>query len=200
MCGPGGSTSATPVDGLPLDAAGALSYSYGLNAAGVPIIMMKSFGFLCTAPATAANIGTMVGTFNPLAGAAGACPFGPETIDISGNTVPGTADQSYSLSLNKDFVADNGVATARLTYRYQGEREGNVFNHDTAKVGEQKFFDFSVKYVPNDGDWYVGLYGKNLADDQYIGVWAASSPLQGGSRFGTYTDPRTYGITFGREF
>ena len=82
----------------------------------------------------------------------------------------------------------------------EGEREGNVFNHDTAKVGEQKFFDFSVKYVPNDGDWYVGLYGKNLADDQYIGVWASSSPLQGGSRFGTYTDPRTYSITFGREF
>jgi len=200
ICGPGGSTSATPVDGLPLPASGALSYSYGLNAAGVPIIMMKSFGFLCTAPATAANIGAMVQTFNPLAGAAGACPFGPETIDINGNTVPGAADLSYSLSLNKDFVADNGVTTARLTYRYQGEREGNVFNHDTAKVGEQKFFDFSVKYVPNDGDWYVGLYGKNLADDQYIGVWASSSPLQGGSRFGTYTDPRTYGITFGREF
>ena len=28
----------------------------------------------------------------------------------------------------------------------------------------------------------------------------ASSALQGGSRFGTYTDPRTVGVTFGRDF
>ena len=41
---------------------------------------------------------------------------------------------------------------------------------------------------------------KNLADDRYLGVWAASSALQGGSRFGTYTDPRTVGVTFGRDF
>ena len=200
ICAPGGTFGAVPVDGLPLPPSGALSYTYGLNAAGVPIIMMKSFGFLCAAPLTPANVGTMVSTFNPLAGPAGACPFAPETIDINGNTVPGTTESAYSLSLNKDFIGQNGVTTGRLTYRYQDAREGNVFNQETARIPEQKFFDFSLKYKPNDGKWHVGLYGKNLADDQYIGGWAASSPLQGGSRFGTYTDPRTYGVTFGREF
>ncbi len=95
---------------------------------------------------------------------------------------------------------EDGVLTARLTYRYQGEREGNVFNEARAQLPEHKFFDFSMKYNPNAGNWYVGLYAKNLADDQYIGGWAASSPLQGGSYFGTYTDPRTYGVTFGRDF
>ena len=199
LCGPGNGGPGS-VDGLPADAAGALSYSYGLNAAGTPIIMMKSFGFLCTAPATPTNIGTMISTFNPLAGAAGACPFAPEMVNVSGNTVPGTADESYSLSLNKEFPGKNGVTTTRLTYRYQSEREGNVFNQATAKAPEQKFFDASVKYTPNDGNWYIGVYGKNLADDQYLGVWAASSALQGGSRFGTYTDPRTVGVTFGRDF
>jgi outer membrane receptor protein involved in Fe transport len=113
--------------------------------------MMKSFGFLCTAPATPTNIGTMISTFNPLAGAAGACPFAPEMVNVSGNTVPGTADESYSLSLNKEFPGKNGVTTTRLTYRYQSEREGNVFNQATAKAPEQKFFDASVKYTPNDG-------------------------------------------------
>ena len=75
-----------------------------------------------------------------------------------------------------------------------------MFNQATAKAPEQKFFDASVKYTPNDGNWYIGVYGKNLADDQYLEVWAASSALQGGSRFGTYTDPRTVGVTFGRDF
>ena len=119
---------------------------------------MKSFGFLCTAPATPTNIGTMISTFNPLAGAAGACPFAPEMVNVSGNTVPGTADESYSLSLNKEFPGKNGVTTTRLTYRYQSEREGNVFNQATAKVPEQKFFDASVKYTPNDGNWYIEVY------------------------------------------
>ena len=142
----------------------------------------------------------MISTFNPLAGAAGACPFAPEMVNVSGNVVPGTADESYSLSLNKEFPSKNGVTTTRLTYRYQSEREGNVFNQATARVPEHKFFDASVRYTPNDGNWYIGVYGKNLADDRYLGVWAASSALQGGSRFGTYTDPRTVGVTFGRDF
>ena len=196
-CGPGNGGPGS-LDGLPFDPAGAISYTYGLGADGVPVIMMKSFGFLCAAPATPTNILTMLTGFNPLAGAS--CPFAPTPVDIDGNTVPGTPELSYSLSLNRDFPMEDGVLTARLTYRYQAEREGNVFNEARAQLPEHKFFDFSMKYNPNAGNWYVGLYAKNLADDQYIGGWAASSPLQGGSYFGTYTDPRTYGVTFGRDF
>ena len=32
-------------------------------------------------------------------------------------------------------------------------------------VPEQKQFDFLLRYTPNNGDWYVGMYAKNLADD-----------------------------------
>ena len=44
------------------------------------------------------------------------------------------------------------------------------------------------------------LYGKNLANDQFVGTWAAGSPLQGGNTFATYTDPRTWGVQFGTSF
>ena len=56
---------------------------------------------------------------------------------------------------------EDGVLTARLTYRYQGE-EGNVFNEARAQLPEHKFFDFSMKYNPNAGNWYVGFYIRTL--------------------------------------
>ncbi|EJP72827.1 MAG: putative TonB-dependent receptor [SAR86 cluster bacterium SAR86B] len=65
---------------------------------------------------------------------------------------------------------------------------------------EQKFWDMRVTYKPNNADWYVALYGKNLVDDRGVGTWAASSALQGGAQFGTYTDPRTWGLAFGTDF
>ena len=95
---------------------------------------------------------------------------------------------------------DNGIVTARLAYRYQSEREGSVFNLDRARMPETDYFDMNVTYTPNDSDWYVRLYVKNLNDDQYVGTWAASSALQGGAQFATYTDPRTWGIQFGSSF
>ena len=65
---------------------------------------------------------------------------------------------------------------------------------------ETMHWDLSFNYSPNDGDWFVKAYVKNLADDRFIGLWSHASALQGGAQFGTYTDPRTYGIAFGSSF
>ena len=109
-------------------------------------------------------------------------------------------DQSYSIGFNNDFVLSNGYLTARLVYKYTGERFGEIFNSRRSSMPETKHWDLSFNYSPNDGDWFVKAYVKNLADDQFIGLWAPASALQGGAQFGTYTDPRTYGIAFGSSF
>ena len=195
LCGP--AQGATGVEALPLDAAGALTYGWGLDAAGNLTLVAKSAGYLCMAKG--ADIGVVAaGGFNPLAGAL--CPIAPNLVDISGNTLPQSPKLSYSIALNQDFETENGMVTARLVHRFQGEREGNVFNQDRARMPEQKFWDLRVTYNPNASDWYVALYGKNLADDRFIGTWAASSALQGGAQFGTYTDPRSWGLAFGTSF
>ena len=174
------------VDGLPFDPQGAVQYGYGLDAGGNIVPLFKSAGYLCTAP------------FNPLAGVSCAVP--PVQASLEGNKVPQSPETSYSIGINQDFAMDNGIVTARLAYRYQSEREGSVFNLDRARMPETDYFDINVTYTPNDSDWYVRLYAKNLNDDQYVGTWAASSALQGGAQFATYTDPRTWGIQFGSSF
>ena len=151
--------------------------------------LFKSAGYMCTE------------AFNPLGGVPCELVGGLGTpVDVSGNQLPQSPETSYSLALNQDFNSSNGVTTARLTYRYQAEREGNVFNYERARMPEHKFIDLSFTYKPNDKDWYISLYGKNLGDKVTVGTWAAASAIQGGTQFATYTDPRTYGIMFGTSF
>ena len=67
-------------------------------------------------------------------------------------------------------------------------------------IPENKTFDFLLRYTPNVGDWYIGAYAKNLADDQYMNSIRSGSNVQGGQLYASFTDPRSWGIQFGASF
>ena len=184
LCGP--TAFGAGVQALPYDPQGAVTYGYGVDAAGNVVPVFKSAGSICAAP------------FNPLAGVG--CSVSPVQVSLGGNSLPQSPESSYSIGFNNDFIGENGVTSVRLSYRYQAEREGNVFNQDRAKMPETKYWDLSATYTPDNADWYVKAFIKNIADDQFIGTWAASSALQGGAQFATYTDPRMWGLSFGTTF
>ena len=184
LCGP--TAFGAGVQALPYDPQGAVTYGYGVDAAGNVVPIFKSAGSICAAP------------FNPLAGVG--CSVNPVEVSLAGNSLPQSPESSYSIGFNNDFIGENGVTSVRLSYRYQAEREGNVFNQDRAKMPETKYWDVSATYTPDNADWYVKAFIKNIADDQFIGTWAASSALQGGAQFATYTDPRMWGVSFGTSF
>tara|TARA_B100002051_G_scaffold144349_1_gene136810 strand:- start:24 stop:2192 length:2169 start_codon:yes stop_codon:yes gene_type:complete len=150
--------------------------------------IFKSAGYMCTVP------------FNPLGGVD--CPeAGLGTpVDVSGNKLPQSPELSYSVGLNKDFATTNGIVSSRLAFRFMGEREGTVYNEDQTRIPEHKYWDASVTYRPNNGDWFFKLEAKNLNDDKYVGSWYLASGLQGGAKFATITDPRTWSIGFGTTF
>ena len=151
-------------------------------------VLYKSGGYNClSAP------------FAPLAGSP--CPVGqgiPQS--LQGNQLPNTADLSYSLSLSQVFPSSNGETAAKLTYRYRGESNSSAFEDARMKLPENKVWDLLVRYTPNDGDWYVGLYAKNLADDRQLHYLRTASNLQGGQLYGSFSDPRTWGLQFGTSF
>ena len=152
-------------------------------------LVYKFAGYLCLDP------------FNPFAPVgAGGCANPGIPVDVSGNKLPQSPELSYSLGLNQDFIGENGSMRARLVYRYMSEREGTVYNQPHLQVPEHKFIDATVTYRPNDGNWFLRLEAKNLGDDRYIGSWYLASGLQGGNKFATLTDPRTWGISFGTSF
>ena len=119
---------------------------------------------------------------------------------IKGNNLPGSSDESYGLSLTQDFNSQNGVTSARLSYRYRGEADLSIFNTPRAKIDSQSTMDLLVRYTPNSDDWYAGVFVKNLRDQQHINALRENSNVGGGALLGAFTDPRIYGIEFGAKF
>ena len=149
----------------------------------------KSGGFNCITPRG----------FNPAANVLCPASVGNPT-SIGGNPLPRVSDLSYSFAITQLFPSDSGVTSARLAYRFKDSTNGDPFNMSRFDIPENKTFDFLLKYTPNTGEWYVGMYAKNLADDQYLNSIRSGSNAQGGQLYASFTDPRSWGIQFGSSF
>jgi outer membrane receptor protein involved in Fe transport len=155
-------------------------------------VLYKSAGYNCTSPANAL-LGQVAGNLcNGLQVGWGD--------NIKGNRLPGSSDASYGLSLTQDFNSSNGVTSARLSYRYRGEADMDIHNMERLKIDAQDTMDLLVTYKPNEGDWYAGLFVKNIRDQQHLNALRPASNVQGGQLFGSFTDPRIWGIQFGSKF
>ena len=119
---------------------------------------------------------------------------------IKGNALPGSSDKSYGLSLTQDFNSSNGVTSARLSYRYRGSFDSDIFNMDRMKIDAQDTMDLLISYEPNEGDWYAGIFVKNIRDQQHLQILRPASNVQGGQLFGSFSDPRIWGVQFGSKF
>jgi outer membrane receptor protein involved in Fe transport len=165
-----------------------LHYAVFSDGAGNTQTWYKSAGYNCNVP------------FNGLSPVG--CPTGNvgNEQNLRGLKLPGTTDLEYSLAYTQLFPTVNGMTSARLAYRVRGETNGDPFGYSRFDIPEQKVWDLIVRHEPGDGDWYVGLYAKNLADDRQMNAIRAASNLQGGQMYASYTDPRTFGINFGTSF
>ena len=151
--------------------------------------VFKSFGPLCTQPFFGLDSTTLP------------CPAtnGVEQ-DLSGNKLPGSADLNYRLGVTKFFDTTAGTWTARADYSYRGDTESDTFNRKIGHVDAYSQVDVSMRYQPNDGDWYVGAYIRNLRDDDHIYAYYAADPTVGGFSNGVAIDPKIMGINFGMNF
>ena len=150
--------------------------------------LFKSGGFNCLAP-----------QFAPAAGLP--CPVAQGVpSSLQGNKLPNTADEEYSLSLTQVFPSARGETLAKLSYRYRSESNSSNFAEARMAIPDLKVWDLFVRFNPNDDDWYVGMYAKNLADDRQLGFLRTASNLQGGQLYGSFSDPRTFGVQFGTSF
>ena len=137
--------------------------------------------------------------FAPLAGLP--CPVAQGIpVSVEGNSLPGTSDLSYSLSLTQVFPGSRGETSARLSYRYRGESNASIFEDARMEIPATKYWDLLVRFTPGNGDWYVGMYAKNLADERQLQGLRTASNLQGGQLYGSFSDGRTWGLQFGFDY
>lgn len=151
-----------------------------------------------TAAFTVDNLGNVYQ--NPIGLAAPICQGCSVYKELGGNSVPGVSDLEAVVGITQLFEAFGGTGSATLSYSYKDEAFGDIFNNERFKVGAQEYFDFNAQYQPNNGDWYLNLWAKNLADKRQVTSAQRTSNLQGQIIFLTFSEGIRAGVDFGINF
>lgn len=120
-------------------------------------------------------------------------------VDDPDAVAPLTPEVTFSLSPEYTFSAGGGEITARLDYSYRGEMFGEPTDDPgrLTKIDSRSLINMDIAYRPQEGQWTLALYGKNLTDERYD---------NGRLNTGDYVirilsnDIREYGIRFIQEF
>ncbi|GAB3287564.1 TonB-dependent receptor [Parahaliea aestuarii] len=109
---------------------------------------------------------------------------------------------TYTAALNYLQDVGNGALTGRLSYNWRDDYAGTVTDFPGTHVDAYGVLDASLSY--QFGNWRVGVFGRNLTDeDEYSHTFVVAPNSDGSSLFGFATPrpPRTYGAelvyTFG---
>ena len=117
--------------------------------------------------------------------------------DLSGNVLPGAPEWNINLALAYDIGLSNGM-TLRLQgdYSYTDERFFNSFELESiSSRGDHDLLGARVSLLAEGGAWDISLWGRNLADEEYV---VDSTDLSGVFGFIPlfYGDRRSYGLDF----
>jgi iron complex outermembrane receptor protein len=100
------------------------------------------------------------------------------------------------LTAEKDFDLSNGANLfVRGDYQYTSKTQMDPTNLPITQRPAFDLVNASVGYSPANSHWTVALWGKNLADKQYlIGANLGSFVA------GTAGDPRTFGVRINYKY
>lgn len=111
-----------------------------------------------------------------------------------GDPLPRAPENAFTLAAEYALDLPSGELNLQIDY---GWVDDVYFDLGTPEpYGMQEAYGLtnaSIKYTPNEGNWDVTFWAKNLADEEY---YAQLQAFSGGSwGVGRVGDPRTYGMT-----
>ena len=113
----------------------------------------------------------------------------------AGNEIPNTPEFTANLAINYFMpLGDWGELTSRVDYYYSAEKYFKEDNDPRSLQDEYELINARLTLEPNDGEWTVSLYGKNMTDELVSKFNLVNSFLFGSGHLVTYAPPRTYGI------
>ncbi len=121
------------------------------------------------------------------------------TLDCSGQT--GLFSPEWSLNFGIEQTLDLGDFNLVLSsdFRYRDEQETSTAYTAETVQDAYTLVDLSATLRPDDGSWYITLYGNNVGDEEY-GAYAVA-PGAGNALSASYSGPPvTYGARLGIDF
>ena len=82
---------------------------------------------------------------------------------------PLTPELTFSLSPEYSFALGGGTVTARADYTFRDDMYGEP-SADPARftqIDSRDLLNFDITYAPDDGNWTVSAYGRNVTDERY---------------------------------
>lgn len=115
-----------------------------------------------------------------------------------GADLPFTAEYSGTLSATLVFPLADGGIFIRADYSYMDDHLTNAaVNTEERDIQERNIFNLKTGW--RNEQWNVSLWAKNLNDDAYAGLTAATLPLTDMDAY-FLAPPRTYGATLRYDF
>ena len=121
-------------------------------------------------------------------------------VPLGGTRTPFTSELDYNIAVNHSMAVMSGMLDLKLTYSHKGDSNGDLFDSPLTYTPDQDYLDLYGNWTPNDGDYYVGFYVKNLEDSRNLAGSRTTSEMVGGPANLYFTQPRTAGVTFGLNF
>ncbi len=114
------------------------------------------------------------------------------TIDASNKTLIGAPRGKGDVSLTYALPTPRGDFEFQIGYSFTGKQRAD-YADDRIRLEQYSLIDARVGWTSVDGRWDVSLWGKNLADEDYI----ADQYIIGPGGIGVWGPPRTCGVTVG---
>ena len=130
----------------------------------------------------------------------GCDPGNPELCDRSGGRVDGNPEQSWYLGAQQDFRVGNATtAFIRAEYSYLSDTMTDG-NNDPLKLRESFglfHMRFGLRFESIDSE--LAVWGRNLTDERFYET-VFDVPVQDGKLNAYPHEPRTWGVTFRKNF
>ena len=133
----------------------------------------------------------------------GLTPFDGESKDLSGNSIPGTPDTTFSLGAEYTWYElpfDGWSATLRGDYYYQSDSFSRVWNTPHDKLDSWDNINLSVRFDNEAQGLYLEFFGKNIADEDVITGAYLTDDSSGLFTNLFLNEPATYGVTLGKSW
>ena len=146
--------------------------------------------------------GLVAGTVNLPATIAAGSPVLVQNVmkEIGGNKVPGASDLETNIVLTQLYQAMGGSGSMNLSYHFKDSTEGDIWNNARFRTPDQEFVNFNATYEPDNADWTINLWARNLLDKRVQTSRQRTSNLQGANPFVTFSQGMRVGLDFGYNF
>jgi outer membrane receptor protein involved in Fe transport len=134
------------------------------------------------------------------------CPSGSPSCDglpyeLQGNELPNAPEYSVNLGIGYAWPLKNGMSLeANTNYYWQDEFYTRIFNAPNDKVDSWEVWNATLTLFSADRAWFVGLWGMNLMNDDYITGQSLGDQNVGLAQNQFLLEPRTYGLSVGYNF